>query len=138
MIGLLYISQPNDLNPGDIGNILAISNKKNPELDITGALLFHFDLFLQYLEGPEKAVKDLYTQISSDPRHINCKVIMEEQISERRFPNWSMGNIPFSTLGTSIINTYGLNTFENIEKLSSIEAVALVDSLKPYVQSSLG
>ena len=40
-------------------------------MGITGLLLFIDGGFLQMLEGEERAVRELYTRIAADRRHLN-------------------------------------------------------------------
>lgn len=63
-------------------------NRKN---GITGMLLYIQGKFIQVLEGPKKAVIDLYNRIATDPRHQRVTVIVEGESGERIFKDWSMG-----------------------------------------------
>jgi hypothetical protein len=59
-------------------------------MNITGALVFGDDHFLQSLEGESEAVNRLYCKISRDTRHERVTLLSYEQISERAFTEWSM------------------------------------------------
>lgn len=71
----------------DITENGAIQNRK---LDITGLLILTGDEFLQVLEGPRKAVNELYLKIAKDKRHREVQLISYEQISQRFFQTWNM------------------------------------------------
>jgi hypothetical protein len=43
------------------------------------------------LEGEERAVRELYTRIASDPRHRNARLMLDREVPCRAFPEWSMG-----------------------------------------------
>ena len=89
---LLYVSNTaHQISVGDLDDILTASRRNNAMLGITGLLLFIDCGFLQILEGEERAVRELYTHISSDPRHWNPKLMLDREVPARAFPNWSMG-----------------------------------------------
>ena len=46
--------------------------------------------FLQFIEGPEKSARALFSRISRDPRHGTIEILFDEPISERGFGNWAM------------------------------------------------
>ncbi len=43
------------------------------------------------LEGEEKNVLSLYSEIQQDPRHTKVEVLMQNPIDKRMFADWSMG-----------------------------------------------
>ena len=73
-----------------IDHLLAKARRYNTEFSITGALLFNEDWFVQYLEGTEDAVREIFARIAADPRHEGVEVLFEGFTTERRFPEWSM------------------------------------------------
>jgi hypothetical protein len=46
------------------------------------------------LEGPEEAVDELMAKIARDPRHTDVRVLLTENLEERRFSEWTMGFEP--------------------------------------------
>ena len=60
---------------------------------MTGALTYSNGWFLQVLEGEAQTVKKLYDTIARDPRHGNPTVIVEGDIGQRAFADWSMALI---------------------------------------------
>ena len=89
---LLYTSNTADeIALGDLDNVLTASRRNNALMGITGLLLFIDDGFLQILEGEELAVRELYTRIASDRRHRNPRLMLDREIPDRAFPDWSMG-----------------------------------------------
>ena len=89
---LLYVSNTaHNLTVGDLDNILAASRRNNAMLGITGLLLFIEGGFLQILEGEERAVRELYTRVATDPRHTNPHLMLDREVPVRAFPEWSMG-----------------------------------------------
>lgn len=84
-----------------VAEILEQSRKNNSLKDITGCLLFHNNVFLQLLEGKKNDIKNLFKVIKKDKRHSNVTLIIEENISDRMFPGWSMA---FQGLDTNKAN----------------------------------
>ena len=66
---VIYISRPTHFDHLVVDDILTKSRAKNPAAGITGNLIYHADLFLQLLEGPQSAVNELYEKILADNRH---------------------------------------------------------------------
>lgn len=114
MFRLLYVSTAHRLiNKNTLVDILKKSREKNSALDVTGMLFYKDGNFMQLLEGDEATVRALYDTICNDTRHSDSTVIVEEPVSERYFPNWSMG---FSNLDDAELKSLpGFSEFENID-----------------------
>jgi Sensors of blue-light using FAD len=92
MYRLVYCSAARALfSKPDLLDLLSKARTKNLRLGITGMLLYKDGNFLQLLEGERSAVKQLFVQIASDPRHSGSIVIEEEESPQRVFEDWSMG-----------------------------------------------
>ncbi|MEB3329939.1 MAG: BLUF domain-containing protein [Candidatus Sericytochromatia bacterium] len=70
--------------------LLAQSREANARSAISGALLYHDRSFFQALEGPEPALRALWTKIERDPRHHAVHVFLEQRPAERLFGDWTM------------------------------------------------
>ena len=70
--------------------IVAASIPRNRLLDLTGLLLAHDGWFLQALEGPEAAVRQVMEPIRSDPRHRDMCVVSSGPAASRLFKDWNM------------------------------------------------
>jgi hypothetical protein len=89
---LLYVSNTSsDIAPADLDDILTASRRNNALIGISGLLLFIDGGFLQILEGEERAVRELYARITADRRHWNPRLMLDREIPQRAFPDWSMG-----------------------------------------------
>ena len=89
---LLYVSDAaSTLAEDGILDILAVSREFNQRNNITGLLLYKDRSFIQLLEGEKKIIGSLYANIEQDPRHSNVKKLILKPVSDRYFPNWSMG-----------------------------------------------
>lgn len=89
---LVYLSEESfKFTEPTLDEILQISRKNNFKNDITGLLIYSKGNIIQFLEGEESNVKDLYKKIEADNRHKNLKVIISGDSVERYFPEWLMG-----------------------------------------------
>jgi hypothetical protein len=75
----------------EISKILAACKRNNPGKSITGVLIHSDKRFIQYLEGYEDQLKDIFEKISLDERHGGVNIRDFSPISERLFPSWHMG-----------------------------------------------
>ena len=80
-----------ELDRYELNPLLHQARARNKRLKITGLLLYANKRFLQVLEGEEKNVLSLYSEIQQDPRHTKLEVLMQNPIDKRMFPDWSMG-----------------------------------------------
>ncbi|MBU9699601.1 BLUF domain-containing protein [Rhodobacteraceae bacterium HSP-20] len=74
----------------EIKSILASAHKNNPDMGVTGALLYSGGYFCQVIEGPEDVLEELYETIQMDDRHGEVTVLHFEPIEERGFSEWAM------------------------------------------------
>ena len=86
--------------------ILRKSKANNPGTGITGVLCFSEGIFLQVLEGGRAAVNQLYNRIATDPRHSDVTLLCYEEIGERRFAGWSMGQVNMGRLNPALLLKY--------------------------------
>lgn len=75
----------------DLAELLAVSRANNEPRGLTGLLLSRDGQFMQVLEGPERAVRELLATIAADPRHSGVWTLDEEVVEHRRFASWAMG-----------------------------------------------
>jgi len=92
MIHLIYISSATRvMSEEDLLELLVQSRACNKTKNVTGMLLYRNGAFLQVLEGEARDVDEIYRSILSDERNTGHYLIEREEISERQFPDWSMG-----------------------------------------------
>ena len=92
MLSLTYVSSATEPMPEPkLVELLETIRPKNQARAVTGMLLYSGGNFIQVLEGPADAVRATYAEITTDPRHRGQIVVLEEEIEERAFPEWSMG-----------------------------------------------
>ncbi len=93
----------------EITELLAIAQRNNGALGVTGMLLYEDGSFFQVLEGEKDNVSALFKKIALDKRHSKVIKIIQEPIQERAFSNWTMGYSGITRYELSAID--GLNDF---------------------------
>ncbi len=129
LVRLLYASRAVDTGPEAIENILAHSRQYNTTCGITGILCYGGGIFLQAIEGGRTAVSDLYGHIQRDVRHKNVVLLHYEEISERRFGGWTMGQVNLSRINTSILLKYSERPELDPYAVSGRVSLALLEEL---------
>ena len=89
-----------------LDDILAQSRRNNPAKGITGMLCISNNVFIQVLEGGRDEVCDLYHAIVRDPRHAHVRLLAYEEIAERRFGAWTMGQVNLSKVNPTLLLKY--------------------------------
>ena len=87
---VIYVSEKVGSSEWDVTDIINASTRNNPSKKITGCLLEGKTSFLQILEGPSDAIRNLYKTITEDTRHTNVKSLCDEPLETRLFSDWSM------------------------------------------------
>lgn len=107
LVRLMYASRAADsVNSDDLAAILKKSKTNNPPIGVTGVLCFSDGIFLQVLEGGRSPVSGLYNKIACDPRHRDVVLLSYEEIGERSFAGWSMGQVNLSRLNPALLLKY--------------------------------
>ena len=94
---IIYASTPFGFSRSDLDHILIKSRYNNDKNDITGALFCRDDLYLQYLEGPEKEIELTFSKITEDDRHTEIYLLKSGMSTRRLFANWAMKDDPVKT-----------------------------------------
>jgi hypothetical protein len=88
---LVYMSSASTpFGDDDLDEVLAHARERNTADGLTGLLVHRNGRFMQLLEGPYDAVLSTYQRILADDRHGDVRLLAEESIHTRRFPEWSM------------------------------------------------
>jgi len=129
LVRLLYASRAVDTSPEAIEGILSQSRQHNPSTGITGILCYGGGIFLQAIEGGRTAVSDLFGHIQHDARHKDVVLLHFEEISERRFGGWTMGQVNLSKLNHSILLKYSEKAELDPYSVSGKVSYALLEDL---------
>ncbi len=107
LVQCLYASRPSaKLTSNQIDVILEQSRRNNPLLGLTGILCFTDDVFIQLLEGGRDEVCELFNSIIRDDRHRDVRILVFEEIGQRRFGNWTMGQVDISKINPGLLLKY--------------------------------
>ncbi len=129
LVRLLYASRAVDNSTDAISGILSHSRHYNPTCGITGILCYGGGIFLQAIEGGRMAVSELYGHIQKDPRHKDVVLLDYEEISERRFGDWTMGTVNLLKLNQSILLKYSEKPELDPYSASGKVSMALLEEL---------
>ena len=129
LVRLLYASRAVDSSPVAIDDILAKSRQYNPTCGITGILCYGGAIFLQAIEGGREAVSDLYGHIQRDSRHKDVILLHYEEINERRFGGWTMGQVNLARVNASIVLKYSERPELDPYAVSGKVSLALLEEL---------
>jgi hypothetical protein len=109
--------------------ILRRSRAHNPGLGITGVLCYSEGIFLQVLEGGRSAVNRLYCGIAADKRHTDVELLSYEEIGERQFAGWAMGQVNMSRLNPALLLKYSERPVLDPYAVSGAVSIALFQEL---------
>ena len=107
LVRLMYASRATEtVRPDTLSAILKKSTSNNPGVGVTGVLCFSGTIFLQVLEGGRSQVSKLYNHIARDPRHSEVVLLSYEEVEERNFAGWSMGQVNMNRLNPAVLLKY--------------------------------
>jgi hypothetical protein len=107
LVRLLYASRAAEaVTQAAIDSIMQQSREHNPAHGITGVLCYGGDVYMQVLEGGRTAVNALYNRIVSDSRHRQVILLHYEEVGERRFASWTMGQVNLAKVNPSTLLKY--------------------------------
>jgi hypothetical protein len=129
LVRLLYCSRAVDTGPEAIESILAQARQHNPAWGITGILCYGGGIFLQAIEGGRMPVSELFGYIQKDARHKDVALLHYEEITERRFGGWTMGQVNISKINHSILLKYSEKPELDPYSVSGRVSLALLEDL---------
>lgn len=129
LVRLLYASRAVDPSEAAIESILSQSRQFNPTCGITGILCYGGGIFLQAIEGGRNAVNELYSHIVRDQRHKDVVLLHYQEITERRFGGWTMGQVNTSRINASILLKYAEKPELDPYAVSGVVSLALMEEL---------
>lgn len=137
LVGIAYCSRPVEFSFEEVENILRVSQEKNAQAAITGALVYDNFTFLQWLEGDPIAIREVFERLSDDPRHTDIKLIAVRKLSDRLFPDWSMTAAVTNDQelrGLKLVPHISLAQFNPFD-WSEPDVAAFMDALSDYLTS---
>ena len=132
LVRLLYASRAaSGVDADALAAILKRSREHNPQVGVTGVLCFcaNARIFMQVLEGGRRQVSKLYNDIAHDARHGDVALLSYEEIGERSFASWSMGQVNMSRLNPAVVLKYSEGTQLDPYAVSGKATLALFNEL---------
>lgn len=129
LVRLLYASRAVDCDPQTIEGILSKARTHNASSGITGILCYGGGVFLQAIEGGRQAVSELFGHIVKDARHKDVVLLHFEEINERRFGGWTMGQVHLTKVHSSILLRYSERPELDPYAVSGRVSLALLEEL---------
>lgn len=129
LVRLIYASRAADDSPAAIEAILTQAREHNPATGITGVLCYGGGVFLQAIEGGRSQVSALFGHIQRDVRHQDVELLHYEEIDERRFGGWTMGQVNLSRINHAIVLKYSETIELDPYAVSGKMSLALLEEL---------
>lgn len=108
---LAYVSRQSYILSEDaIADLLKRCRTNNAKNNITGMLIYFDGTFVQFLEGPEETINQLFSTIIKDKRHQDVILLLDGKAEKREFADWSMAYKKISPQEVSQIE--GLKNFK--------------------------
>lgn len=130
LVRLMYASRAAEtVRPEALNAILKKSTHNNPLVGVTGVLCFSGEVFLQVLEGGRSQVSMLYNRIAQDPRHRDVVLLSYDEIDERSFAGWAMGQVNMARLNPALLLKYSETAVLDPYAVSGKVSMALFNEL---------
>lgn len=130
LVRLLYASRASDTMTAEgLALIMKQSKSNNAKSGITGVLCLSEGIFLQVLEGGRNAVSTLYNRIAGDARHRDVVLLHYQEINERCFAGWSMGEVNMARLNPALLLKYSETATLDPYAVSGAVSMALFEEL---------
>ena len=130
LVRLLYVSRSVNPESSDATeSILSSAREHNHQNGITGVLCYGGGIYLQAIEGGRMSISALYGHIQRDVRHADVVLLHYEEISERRFGGWTMGQVDTSRINASILLKYAEKPELDPYSVSGKVSLALLEEL---------
>ena len=132
LVRLMYASRASaHIGADDLAAILRVSKANNPATGVTGVLCFCLSsgVFMQVLEGGRDSVNALYNRITRDKRHRDPTLLSYEEIGQRNFAGWSMGQVNMDRLNAALLLRYSEKATLDPFAVSGVASLALFNEL---------
>ena len=130
LVRMIYCSRAaRAVDAEELGAIAKTSRRHNQRDGVTGVLCLSEGHFIQVLEGGRAAVNRLYNRIVADARHTDVTLLAYDEIPERRFAGWAMGQANMARLNPALLLKYSETAALDPFELSGEAMTALFDEL---------
>ena len=130
LVRCLYASRATAQVAGPmLESILGQSRRNNLQNGITGMLCVSEDIFIQVLEGGREEVCELFNAIVRDDRHTQVRMLAFQEIAERRFGSWTLGQVNVAKVNPALLLKYSERATLNPFACSGQATMALLEEL---------
>ncbi|CAG1016769.1 Blue light- and temperature-regulated antirepressor BluF [Burkholderiaceae bacterium] len=130
LVRLIYASRAAaPMNAEELATLMKGARSYNAHAGITGVLVYSDGIFLQLIEGGRDAINALYKRIVCDERHHHVTLLSYDELAERRFAGWAMGQANLSRLNPGILLKYSERAQLDPFGMSANAVLALFDEL---------
>lgn len=127
-----YVGEENEID-----QVLDVISKRakirNAEKHITGVLFYHNGKFIQFIEGEEKDLRDIMSEIKSSRKHKNLSYLVDEAVKKRGFSEWNMDCFNLSDK-KSLDRDELQRIFEAYKKMLEVNSQTLVMAYRTLLQ----
>jgi Sensors of blue-light using FAD len=107
LVRCLYASRASEGTDARVlDEILRQSRENNTRSGITGLLILANGIFVQVIEGGRGEVSNLLARIMRDSRNRQVEVLAFEEITERSFGSWTMGQVSMASVNAALVLKY--------------------------------
>jgi hypothetical protein len=132
---LLYVSQSTDSLENETQRALREKALLNAgRTGVTGILFYRRGFFMQYLEGPEQVVLDLFRELRGTNRHHNVRVLSRGPLESRLFTDWTVRWVNDEETGPSSESLIDL--FETVLSSKTVSPNEISAILKRFGKNS--
>lgn len=134
---LAYVSrQSHVITNKSLKELLSKSRINNSATAVTGILIYFRGNFIQYIEGEEETIDQLYEKIAKDKRHHDLTELDSGFNKERAFSDWSMAFKKLQKDEVSVILGYkDLKRKKLFNEESKLEDYSALRLLKNYIKN---
>lgn len=118
----------------ELRRLIKVATERNAEQGVTGALLLLDDRFIQVLEGEKDSLHALVARIEQDPRHCDLRILLDEELETRSFPQWSMELFVVSPSAREVAENFS-NLVTAYTRLVKPQAASLVNLVKSATEN---
>lgn len=130
LVRCLYASRPVAPLPAVLlDQILEQSRRNNPKKGLTGLLCYTKDIFVQVIEGGRDEVCELFNALVRDERHRDVRLLAFDEIAERNFGGWTMGQVNVQAINPALLLKYSERAELNPFNCSGKATLALLMEL---------
>ena len=132
---LTYFSKTNLSSDGEekpqqkIKSILDDGLAANKDRNITGALIFNKDYFVEIIEGSREEVSRTFAQIAKDNRHSDPVILECTPVDARQFDCWSMSYAGSSPQALAVYQKFGSDDQLRPENMTAASLIGLIEEL---------